>query len=240
MKIFAKMIVSALAITFLVTSCSKVEEAGNTDFISDAGMIHNQLLDHYYDSRSNLSPGTEELISEVIELSSDYLLSNGYDRKHVLEAKSMLKDRYRASNLKSVTNTDLSIDVDELSIQLKELDVYSDPFISEVEKIVSMVDEEVDMQEVLSYVNSDFTSVVYESETDRMGQVLFQNIFNGSYGYWTDEDNSNLKGVTKLDDRSWVIINDGIGGILGLVFGPAGSIITATAFSVGTNEELTR
>jgi len=41
-----------------------------------------------------------------------------------------------------------------------------------------------------------------------------------------------------LKDTSKVLINDGIGGLLGLVFGAPGSIITAAVFSVGTNEEI--
>ena len=68
---------------------------------------------------------------------------------------------------------------------------------------------------------------------------LYLNIFNGSYDFWQTMDDTQLKG-TSLKRSSWVIINDGIGGILGTVFGPIGAIVTATVFSVGTNEEINR
>jgi hypothetical protein len=41
-----------------------------------------------------------------------------------------------------------------------------------------------------------------------------------------------------MKKSSWVIINDGIGGVLGTIFGPVGTVVVATAFSVGTNEEI--
>ncbi len=43
---------------------------------------------------------------------------------------------------------------------------------------------------------------------------------------------------TNFKESNWVIINDGIGGILGSIFGPIGAIVVGTAFSVGTNEEI--
>jgi len=95
----------------------------------------------------------------------------------------------------------------------------------------------VEIPAISDYVNSNFAYLVFENKHDQQGQMLFTNIFNASYEYWTKEYNSNLKGL-KLKDTSKVLINDGIGGLLGLVFGAPGSIITAAVFSVGTNEEI--
>jgi len=67
--------------------------------------------------------------------------------------------------------------------------------------------------------------------------MLFTSIFNSSFSYWTNVDNTNLKSAL-INDSSWVIINDGIGGVIGSIFGPIGSIITATIWSVATNEEI--
>lgn len=226
-----------LPLVVMLSGCSKTDDAGQSDFIANAGALHNELLDHYYHNRPNATPGTEELISDVVTLSSEYLRSNGYDRRSVSEAASLLQNEYCPTHLKSVMNQDYSIDVDKLAEEITGIELYSNQFVEDVSEIIAMVADEEDIREVSTFVNSAFASVEYALENDSDGQSLFVNIFNSSYAYWTDGGSSDLKRM-KLDDRSKVIINDGIGGILGLVFGPAGSIITATVFSVATNEEI--
>jgi hypothetical protein len=232
-----KSLLLLLPLLVLLSGCSETEDVKKTDFLANAGAIHNQLLDHYYQNRLNTTPGTGELISEVVNLSSEYLLGNGYDQRSVSEAASLLRKEYSSSHLKSVMDHDYSIDAGMLAEQFADMELYSDSFIEDVGKIITMAAEEADIRSVKTYINTDFADAEYENEKDREGQALFVNIFNSSYIYWTGEDNSNLKHL-ELDDNTKVIINDGIGGILGLVFGPAGSIITATVFSAATNEEL--
>lgn len=232
-----KSILLMLPLAILLSGCSETEDAQKSDFIANAGAIHNQLLDHYYQNRLNSTAGTEELISDVVTLSSEYLLANGYDRGSVQEAESLLRKEYGSSHLKSVMNADYSIDPEKLAEQFAEMELYSDQFIEDVSKIITMVTELADIRTVNTFINSNFANIEYDNVMDREGQTLFVSVFNSSYAYWTGEGNSNLKHL-KLDDNTKVIINDGIGGILGLIFGPAGSIITATAFSVATNEEL--
>lgn len=53
-----------------------------------------------------------------------------------------------------------------------------------------------------------------------------------SMEYWRSQ------GVQKLKPSTWVIINDTIGGVLGTVFGPFGSILLAGAASAYTNEQI--
>lgn len=232
-----KSLLLLLPLLILLSGCSETEDTEKSDFLANAGAIHNQLLDHYYQNRLNTTPGTGELISEVVNLSSEYLLGNGYDQRSVSEATSLLKKEYSSTHLKSVLDHDYSIDAVKLAEQFADMELYSDLFIEDVGKIIAMAAEEADIRRVRTYINSSFADVDYESEKDREGQSLFVSIFNSSYIYWTGDDNSNLK-YLGLDDNTKVIINDGIGGILGLVFGPAGSIITATVFSAATNEEL--
>ena len=112
-----KVIFPVVVFTFMILllSCSKEDEADSYDYIENAGIIHNQLLDNYYQNRSNISPDIEDLISEVITLSSDYLISEGYDDETVLDTKLLLKEKYKASNLKSVMGSDFSIDIVKLS-----------------------------------------------------------------------------------------------------------------------------
>lgn len=229
--------VIAFSMLLLFSSCAKEEKAGNTDFIANAGTIHNQLLDHYYENRTNANPDAEEMISEIIGLSSGQMINMGYDEETVLSAEKVLEERYSPKHLKSVMSTDFSIDLEELAQKLDETGLYSSGFVAEVEKVVEMVSDDVKIPAVSDYVNTKFAYLVFENKHDQQGQTLFTNVFNASYEYWTEDSDSNLKRL-KLSDRSKVIINDGIGGLLGLVFGPAGSVITATVFSVGTNEEI--
>lgn len=46
------------------------------------------------------------------------------------------------------------------------------------------------------------------------------------------------QGAPKIKPGTWVIVNDGIGGVLGILFRGVGSIIVGTAASAWTNEEL--
>lgn len=240
MKIYKSIsILFAFSVMILITSCSKADEAGSTDFIANAGTIHNQLLDNYYQNRLNTSPDTEELISEIITMSSEYLVSFGYDQKSVLQAESLLKENYRFSNLKSVMNDDFSVDIGSLAEHLEEMGLYSSQLIIEVKKILTMVTEGAEIKTIANYVNSVFSLIEFSSQADLEGQSLFVNIFNGSNSYWEDVYTSDLKG-RKIKDGTWVIINDGIGGLLGMIFGPPGSIITATVFSAGTYEEINK
>ncbi len=229
--------VIAFPMMLLFSSCTNEDKAGNTEFIANAGIIHNQLLDHYYGNRTNVHPDAGEMISEVIRLSSGEMINMGYDEEIVLSAEKVLEARYAPSHLKSVMSSDYSIDLESLSQQLEQTGLYSDLFIEEVEKVLEMVAENVKIPTISDYVNTNFAYLVFQNKHDQQGQMLFTNVFNASYAYWTEDRNSNLK-TLKLSDRSKVIINDGIGGLLGLVFGPAGSVITATVFSVGTNEEI--
>lgn len=235
-----KSILLALSFILLTTACSKEELEQTPDIISSAGIIHNQLLENYYQNRSNTSPHMNEMISELISLSSEFLLIEGYDKQELMRTESLLKKEFGPPHLKSVMDDDYCMDIEGLSDQLGEIDQYSDRFIEEVKQVLVLV-EEVDIEVVFDYINSDFAHLEFHVQTDCDGQMLFLNIFNASYEYWSDENNLNLKSVQEgkeLKPSSWVLINDGIGGILGSVFGPIGSIVVATAFSVGTNEEI--
>ncbi|NMB63533.1 MAG: hypothetical protein GYA16_01550 [Spirochaetes bacterium] len=63
--------------------------------------------------------------------------------------------------------------------------------------------------------------------------IIFQTMINYSANYWETIYSSRLK----LKCSTWVIINDGIGGVLGSAFGGVGGVILGTILSAGTNEE---
>ena len=94
----------------------------------------------------------------------------------------------------------------------------------------------MEAQLIKNYVNGSFNEAEFNNPNDLIAKAAFISIFNSSFDYWGNSD-SNLKSVNISDD-TWVLINDGIGGILGSAFGPIGSIILGTAFSIGTVEEL--
>jgi len=63
--------------------------------------------------------------------------------------------------------------------------------------------------------------------------IIFQTIINYSANFWLTKYSSRLK----LKCSTWVIINDGIGGVLGSAFGGVGGVILGTVLSAGTNKE---
>jgi len=226
-----------LSLFLILSACSKDAKVTTEDLLPMAGTIHNQLLENYYQNRLNVDPDMESMINEIIELSSDYLVSEGYDRRTIDEAEQSLKEKFGPSRLKNITNDDYSINIGNLASELQDLSLYSEKFLSELVYILEMVEEDADFQHVYNYINTKFLYLTFESKKDQEGQTLFTNIFNGSFSFWTNETNTCRK-AAELDPSSWVIINDAIGGILGSVFGPVGSIIGAAVLSVGTNEEI--
>jgi len=233
-----------LCSTILMAACqqetiSVPEQMKSDEILSNAGKIHNEMISYYYKNRLGGELSSEEKIAELLDLSWEYLDQNGYESGYTAEDKLILGEKISASNLKSVNTDNYSIDPSTFISQLSGTGMYSKHFQKEIKKILNLARTHDDRQIIKDYVNSTFAGIEFDDDGDITGQQLYINIFNGSYDFWEMMEKSHVKS-TNLRLSSWVIINDGIGGILGLAFGPVGSIVAATAFSVGTNEEINR
>jgi hypothetical protein len=215
------------------------EEQEQDQILANAGEIHNKMIAYYYEKRTEKTPTMEVMLDEIMGLSFDYLVTLGCDAASTSDVKLQLKERYCSSDLKNTDGRGFSIDPATFIAQISATGLYSEHFQKEIGEILKRASEKDDRKVIRKYVNSDFINIQFERKQDREAQQLFTKIFNGSYEFWESYEESHLKGV-ELKKSSWVIINDGIGGILGSVFGPIGSIVTATVFSVGTNEEINR
>jgi hypothetical protein len=230
-----------LLLLLLFSACqhethSLSEEPDDEKILANAGDLHNQMILHYYSCRKEQAPDPEAMFSELLALSSDYLISLGYDANSIGETRNCLEQKLGPSFLKSASGGDYTLDPSTFMMQLQATGLYSKDFLGQIDAIIQLgMDQE--KEKIRHHVNTSFSGLKFHSKTDRQAQQLFVKIFNGSYEFWEKYYRTNLKGV-HLKDSSWVIINDGIGGLIGLIFGPAGSIITATVFSVGTNEEI--
>jgi hypothetical protein len=215
------------------------EPAPADEILAQAGRIHNELISYYFSNRSGPCTGSREMLEEVVELSWEYLDSNGYLKGDHMETREAILHKFETSYLKSGPEERFSLDTATFILQLSETRRFTPRFLKEIHRILAHAHRDDDREAVREYVNSDFTGVRFGSRRDRAAQQLFTDIFNSSYQFWESYENSDLKS-TKLEKSSWVIINDGIGGVLGSIFGPLGSVVVATAFSVGTNEEINR
>lgn len=231
-----------ISLALLLAACQKgpgslPESSENVEMIADPGEIHNRMVGYYYAHRSVPEPGPETMFEEVMELSFRFLAGEGYDQVSLQEIRREVEEQYAPTPLKGSGKQGFCTDPSTFAEQLTATGLYSAGFIGEIQEILDLAEKKKGKQEIRDYVNHTFSGVPFNEPKDREAQQLFIDIFNGSYAYWGKREQGSLKGI-QLKDSSWVIINDGIGGILGLVFGPVGSIVTATVFSVGTNEEL--
>jgi hypothetical protein len=215
------------------------DDPGEDRLFANAGEIHNQMIAYYYANRTETLSGGTMPVDELVDLSFDYLATLGYDASATSDIKSQLKRKFSGSSLKFSDHRGFSTDPSTFIPQLESTGLYSEQFLEEIDAILQLAHQHKGKKAIREYVNAEFRGFGFATERDTEAQQLFINIFNGSYQYWEASGDSGLKS-TLLKDSSWVIINDGIGGILGSIFGPIGSIVTATVFSVGTNEEIKR
>jgi len=236
------MLWSALAFLLMLPACQKGPDpvTGQPDYddiLANAGEIHNQLIAYYYANRTTPSPSPETMFSELMDLSFEYLASQGYRETSLRDARMQVEEKYAPSPLKGAGGQGFSTDPETFEDQLIATGLVSGQFVDEISEILELGKKNKERKEIRNYVNNEFAGIGFDRKKDRDAQQLFIDIFNGSYEYWESDCQSTLK-VLELKPSSWVIINDGIGGILGSIFGPIGSIVTATVFSVGTNEEI--
>jgi hypothetical protein len=238
--------VSGIVLSLLLLFSACENESGppaghgdETDILSMAGALHNQMISYYYDHRTDADESAETFFMETLDLSSEFLVAEGYPVASIEKTRLAIEEQYSPGFMKSTSGGRYSLEPGTFIPQLRATGLYSEHFLQAMAEILQLAENKFNKQTIRQHVNSKFQGISFADPKDRDGQQLFISIFNGSYQFWDSYGSSNLKDVA-LKPSSWVIINDGIGGLLGMVFGPAGSIITATVFSVGTNEEINR
>ena len=239
-------LMSGLLLTMLMLFSACEHESGalpdpadEGDILTNAGELHNQMVAYYYSHRDDQDTTPEGIYAEMLELSSAYLVSIGYDATSMEKIRQAVDEFCGPELLKSTSNGKFSLEPGTFIPQLRATGLYSDNFLHAIDEILQLAEAQSEKQAIRRHVNTTFTGIRFTQHKDREAQKLFIKIFNSSYQFWESYYRSNLKS-TQLRESSWVIINDAVGGILGLVFGPAGSIITGAIFSVGTNEEINR
>ena len=237
-----KMLGTALLSLLFISACQQEmdpvsKQMDSDNILANAGKIHNDMISYYYANRSTENAPSELMLSELFDLSWEYLEKNGYDAKEIQETKLLMGEKLNTSYLKSMTVDGYSIDTARFISQLEATSMYSQEFITEINKVLVLANMDDDRQKIKDYVNAAFMNIEFDDDQDRAAQSLFANVFNGSFDFWEMKDETSLKS-THLKRSSFVIINDGIGAVLGSIFGPIGSIVVGTAFSVATNEEI--
>ena len=102
-----KMLGMAL-LSFLLFSCQQEmdpvsDQVDHDEILANAGKIHNDLISYYYANRSRENAPSELLLSELLDLSWNYLEKNGYDASEIQETKLLIGEKFNTSNLKSLT-----------------------------------------------------------------------------------------------------------------------------------------
>ena len=227
----------------LLISCVKESESDvqmKTDdyAFENAGQLHNESLNYYYLTKSNTKSVSrhEDRLEEIINVNADFLIQKGFNKAKVQKIRDNVIVSTREYKLSKKSETIVPMP-DEFINLIENQNNYSPEFISEIHKILDLGFGEEDLSRIINYINNDFQETQFILDSDNFAKEIFVDIFNNSLLYWTGNDPNYNPHNKKLKKSSWVIINDGIGGILGSAFGPMGSIILGTAFSVGTNEE---
>lgn len=237
-------LIFVLGVVFFI-SCKKenneqpVPKDENYAF-QNAGRLHNGALAYYYQNRLKLkaTSSSEEIYSEIIDLTSEYLVNQGFDRGIVVGVTSRVKNSMGSLGLKSTSGNFYSIDTASFIRQIDGLKMFSNEFVSNVNKLFALAHDDVSEDVIKDYVNNTFAKINYLNQNDVNAQKVYVDIFNSSFNYWLQSDGDNAEKKAKLKPSTWVIINDGIGGVLGSAFGPIGSVALGTVLSAGTNEEI--
>ncbi len=236
-------LLGALAASLLfINACQKETDplpgpVEDTDILALAGMLHNDMITYYFANRQEGTENMDGSLSEMIGLSCEYLNQLGYDPEMIRETKLRVENAFQTTYLKGTSPGKLQHDIAGIMEQISATGLYGKHFQQEIRKMLKLVKKQDDRVVVKKYVDNTFARIDFKKNHDRKGQQIFVDIFTASYAFWEAYETNNLKGAP-LKPSSWVIINDGIGGVLGMVFGPLGSIVTATVFSLGTNQEI--
>lgn len=232
----------AAAGVLMMSACNDLSErddqgTDNNVSYEEIGILHNDLLNNYYEHRVNVSLTLDEKISELVEMSWEHLAKSGYSRIQIDEAKRVLPEFPGKSDLKGISIDGFSLDTAQLLDLFSQNANLSSEFIADISDLVLKAYSGEDAYHLKVYLNDEFAANSYSGAEDEIAKEVFIDLFNSSFTYW-EEFYSSKKCALKLKDSSKVIINDAIGGVIGSIFGPIGSVLTAAVFSVGTNEEL--
>jgi AAA+ ATPase superfamily predicted ATPase len=214
----------------------------NSDsLIMNVGKFHNEALTYFYKSENRFkSSSSSTNINDIVEVLSGYFISLGVDKDTLDRICNSVKvKQINSSSLNDLTEEQIAINPANFVTQLENQNKYSAEFLWEIYDILDLVAQGADPSIIDEKVKL-FKNKQFLTKDDLVAQYIFVNIFNSSSDYWNNFSTNSSQQSTKalIKTSSWVIINDGIGGIVGSIFGGVGSIVVSTVFSVWTNEQI--
>ena len=212
-----------------------IQKDKNQEKVLNVGYHHNEALRKIHSI--NLKSGTNDHSAEYFNIIEDYLKTENVFTEEIIDANiknsiTFYKSFMDTTNLKSCTNR--TIVQDSIGEYLRGC---------MLQIIDSLYKENSDIAYAFYVIDKIDRNLLSNSDLDCLNN--FESTLIASNEYWNNEYwnlTSTLKSSQKIKypwhPTTWVAINDGIGGLMGSVFGGVGAVILGTIFSAGTNENI--
>lgn len=208
--------------------------------LKNVGKYHNNALSYLYSKKKQLRFSNSELkLNEIVDGISEYLNKElGISSDSLKTICNTIKEKQESTHSLKKSDNSIFLDPENFIRYMESEDRYSNEFIWEIYDILYIVAHSSDMMKIEQKIDS-FKQKQFFLKNDIIAQYAFINTFESSNNFW----NNNFEYSEKMHSRrlkgsTWVIINDGIGGIAGSIFGGIGSIVVGTVFSAWTNEQI--
>lgn len=218
----------------------------------DISEIHNEFLIWYYTESDkpdlsgtpfNLSPeaGVKANMLNISRYCSYFLVEhkNFPENQVLIESRRSLRLIGKYKNVVDFSSQFSPSTFEKVVTNQKTQGVYSEKFLKVVASIYEMTFNELSLEDINEFLEGKRLEFL-DNVNDSKALNLLVNQIKASDFLWNDEDSPIVQaaaGPGGLKCSTWVVINDGIGGAVGFIFGGIGSIFTATAFSAGTSED---
>lgn len=239
-KLFTSIIVVALVVVgvMIFQACRKNNDQSLQQVkklkIEDISKYHNSILTSFYDDSNAKVVWNYD---KVIAYFEDYLINEGFDSIEIKQAVNEI-NRVNESGIFG-HNFDLIINNDNQNHVINLVESFlqnnscvSTKFRNTVKQTLQYCNNHYN-DEILSYVDNVFKTNQWDSEDHKFVDTYVDVMFN-SYIFWNNFNNDNSD--KSLKDYS-EYINDAVGSILGLPFGPVGSILFGTFLSCATKAQ---
>lgn len=202
--------------------------------MNDVGEYHNQLLDYYYinmNASHNIDDPTSsemaDIYSELYDgLAGIIVMPSNMTKAELIQSLLTFNNYLPFAESQGSNQSQVQICTNYIKSNYPELG----------DKIQSVIDSELTPSELVISVNSWASSNTF-SPMELEAYEVFSDVINNSFIYWTNS-NAGFINSGGLSDTQWIILNDGLGTILGLPFGGIGGTILGAAFSAGTADDL--
>jgi hypothetical protein len=206
-------------------------------------LMHNNLCDYTEESIPYLFNNTHtsvDTIKEWMLTSPEFFYSNDFSQEEVLTALGQTIDYielYGDDSQTGKSNLLLSLKENNAIIQDQLIQYYSQDFVSAICEIFDITRELEVNQEELQLSISNFENMTIEDDAECFARDVFCEVFNYSNEYWTAKVAAAGDPPAGMTCEEWVIAMDALGALLGLPFGPVGSIIMSAYMSIGASRE---